>query len=55
MLIEDFDMNENLMLDGGIAASGGSWVTHDVPDSRRYTDTAAFEAVLRIAARRLLG
>jgi nucleoside 2-deoxyribosyltransferase len=55
MLIENFDMNENLMLDGGVAARGGAWTSRDVPDTRRYTDTAAFEAVLTIAKRRLLG
>lgn len=55
MLIEDFDMNENLMLDGGIAATGGTWVTRDVPEDRRYQDLSAFEAVLAIAAQRLLG
>lgn len=54
MLLEDFDMNENPMLDGAIAAAGGVWVTRDAPAERRHTDTAAFEAVLDLAARHLL-
>lgn len=53
--VEDFEMNENLMLDGAIAARGGAWVTQDTPEATRYADTTAFEAVLRIAAERLLG
>lgn len=53
--IEDFEMNENLMLDGAIAARNGAWVTHDAPADLRYADTAAFEAVLKVAAERLLG
>lgn len=52
--VEDFEMNENLMLDGGIAARGGSWVTHDAPEATRYADTTAFEAILKVAAERLL-
>lgn len=52
--VEDFEMNENLMLDGGIAARGGAWVTNDAPEATRYADTTAFEAVLKIAAERLL-
>jgi nucleoside 2-deoxyribosyltransferase len=55
MLIENFDMNENLMLDCGIAAAGGAWVTRDALDTQRYTDTATFEVVLTIAAQQLLG
>jgi nucleoside 2-deoxyribosyltransferase len=55
MLVEDFEMNENLMLDGAIAAGGGAWETRDVPDARLYVDTSAFEAVLISAAHRLLG
>ena len=52
--VEDFDMNENLMLDGGIASRGGSWVTQDAPADVLYADTTAFEAILTIAARKLL-
>ncbi len=52
--VEDFEMNENLMLDGGIAARGGSWVTNDAPADAIYADTTAFQAILAIAARKLL-
>lgn len=53
--VEDFDMNENLMLDGGIASRGGSWITQDAPADALYADTTAFEAILKIAATKLLG
>lgn len=53
-LVEDFDMNENLMIDCGIAASGGVFETHQAADARRYSDFTAFRAVLVIAARNLL-
>lgn len=53
--VEDFEMNENLMLDGGIAVRGGSWVTRDAPSDARYSDLAAFEDILAIAAAKLLG
>ena len=52
--VEDFEMNENLMLDGGIAVRGGSWVTKDAPEDALYSDTAAFEEILEIAAGKLL-
>jgi nucleoside 2-deoxyribosyltransferase len=52
--VEDFDMNENLMLDGGIAARGGAWVTRDVPIDALYSDTTAFEEILEVAAGKLL-
>jgi nucleoside 2-deoxyribosyltransferase len=50
LLVDDFEMNENLMLDGAVAASGGAWVTRDVPADVLYADTTTFEAVLRIAS-----
>jgi nucleoside 2-deoxyribosyltransferase len=53
-LVEDFDINENLMIDGGIAASGGAFETHQATDAQRYSDITAFKAVLAIAAQRLL-
>jgi nucleoside 2-deoxyribosyltransferase len=53
-LVEDFDMNENLMIDGGIAASGGAFETHQASCARRHTDITAFKVVLGIAAKRLM-
>lgn len=54
-LVEDFDMNENLMLDGGIARRGGAWATHEAPEAHRFSDTTAFEEILEVAAAKLLG
>jgi nucleoside 2-deoxyribosyltransferase len=53
-LVEDFDMIENLMIDGAIAASDGAFETHAAPEDRRYSDLTAFRAVLGVAARKLL-
>jgi nucleoside 2-deoxyribosyltransferase len=50
MLLEDFDMAENLMLDGGVESRGGRVIVRDVPLERLYTDTAAFEECLRLLA-----
>ncbi|WP_448954331.1 nucleoside 2-deoxyribosyltransferase [Labrys neptuniae] len=54
LAVEDFDMVENLMLDGGIEARGGAFVTRTVPPGQLFTDLTAFEECLAIAARRLL-
>ena len=53
MSLEDFDMAENLMLDGGVERRGGTVIRRDVPEAERYTDTAAFEECLRLLAQRL--
>jgi nucleoside 2-deoxyribosyltransferase len=53
-LVDDFDMIENLMIDGGIATSGGAFETYRAPDAQRYSDLTAFKAVLLVAAERLL-
>lgn len=52
--VEDFDMIENLMLDGGIEARGGVLVTREVAPDRLFLDLSAYEECLSIAARRLL-
>jgi nucleoside 2-deoxyribosyltransferase len=44
--IEDHDMADNLMLDGGIAARGGVFMRRAVPVERRFEDTVAFVACL---------
>lgn len=54
LAVEDFDMIENLMLDGGIEARGGAFVTREVAAEAMFTDLGAFEECLSIAARRLL-
>lgn len=48
--LEDFDMADNLMLDGGVERRGGTVVRHAVPESERYTDLSAFEECLRLLA-----
>lgn len=43
---EDFDMHDNLMIDGGIAASGGRFIVGDVQPDELYTDLSIFEKVI---------
>jgi nucleoside 2-deoxyribosyltransferase len=51
MAIEPFELHDNLMLAGGIIASGGCIVAETVPHADRYTSLAAFErCVARVAA-----
>ena len=50
MSLEDCDMAENVMLDGGVESRGGRVILRDVPLERLYTDTAAFEECLRLLA-----
>jgi nucleoside 2-deoxyribosyltransferase len=52
--VEDFDMTDNLMLDGGIERRGGVIVRGNAPPEALYTDMAAFEEILAIAARIML-
>jgi nucleoside 2-deoxyribosyltransferase len=41
--LENFGLQDNLMIDGGILASGGRIVTRAVPPSRRWSDLGGFE------------
>jgi nucleoside 2-deoxyribosyltransferase len=41
--LEHFGLQDNLMIDGGILASGGRIVTRAVPAERRWSDLSAFE------------
>jgi nucleoside 2-deoxyribosyltransferase len=52
--VEDFGMTDNLMLDGGIERRGGIIVRGNAPPEALYTDMAAFEEILAIAARIML-
>ncbi|MEJ6783330.1 nucleoside 2-deoxyribosyltransferase [Aminobacter sp. Piv2-1] len=54
LAVEDFDMVDNLMLDGGIEARGGVVVTREVEAGRLFEDHRAFEECLRIATTRFL-
>ncbi len=46
MLVEDFGIADNLMIEGGIAASGGAFFAHDVAPGALWQDLAAFERCL---------
>jgi nucleoside 2-deoxyribosyltransferase len=51
--LEDFEMADNLMLDGGVERRGGIVATHNAAIGEIYTDLTAFEACLKhLAARR---
>jgi nucleoside 2-deoxyribosyltransferase len=50
LAVEDFDQHDNLMLAGGIVASGGCLVTASVPHAEHYTSLEAFERCVAIAA-----
>jgi nucleoside 2-deoxyribosyltransferase len=52
---EDYSMIDNLMLHAGIERRGGAIVVGDAPPEAIYTDLAAFERVLAMAAKALLG
>lgn len=54
MALENFDMTENLMLDGGIATRNGAIVTRKVTPDQLFLDLTAFEECLKLAAERLL-
>ena len=51
MLIEDFGLADNLMIEGAILASGGIFVGADLADAARWCDLTAFEAVVVAVAR----
>ncbi|NOG68909.1 nucleoside 2-deoxyribosyltransferase [Roseicella sp. DB1501] len=54
MAVEEFDRHDNLMLEGGIVASGGCLVVEEVEPGRRWHDLAGFARCVAAAAR-LLG
>jgi nucleoside 2-deoxyribosyltransferase len=43
LLVEDFGIADNLMIEGGIAASGGAFFAGDVAADQVWQDLAAFE------------
>ena len=55
MAVEPFGLYDNLMLVGGVAASGGSLVTATVPLAERYISLAAFVRCVEHAAVALRG
>lgn len=52
--IEDFDMADNLMLDGGVLRREGRLVQREVSEADRLTDLQAFKECLAIAAKQHL-
>jgi nucleoside 2-deoxyribosyltransferase len=52
LMIEDVDMADNLMLQGGIERRGGRLIIHDAAPEARYTDTTAFEICLQLLVER---
>ena len=52
LAVEDVDMADNLMMQGGVERRGGRLIIHDAPPGEIYTDTTAFEACLRLLAER---
>ncbi|WP_244606431.1 nucleoside 2-deoxyribosyltransferase [Arsenicitalea aurantiaca] len=55
LMIENHEMIDNLMIDGGIARSGGFVIRHEAPPKARLTDLTAYEACLARIAETLLG
>lgn len=49
MSLEEFNLIDNLMLDGCVHSSGGALVVRESAAAERYTDLAAFEECLRYA------
>jgi nucleoside 2-deoxyribosyltransferase len=54
MAVEPFEMHDNLMLIGGIAASGGCLIAETAAVAERYMSLAAFERCVACAAAKLL-
>lgn len=52
LTIDDVDMSDSLMMQGGIERRGGQVVVHDAPPDQVFTDTTAFEICLRLLAER---
>ena len=53
LMIEDVDMADNLMMQGGIERRGGQVVIHDAAPDALYTDTTGFEICLDLLAARV--
>lgn len=54
-MVENNDMADNLMLDGGIEHMGGVFIRRSVPPAHLYDDLGTFEECLAAARDRLLG
>ena len=50
LALEEFGLTDNLMIDGGIRAAGGTLVRRPVPEAARWSDLSGFEACLKALA-----
>jgi nucleoside 2-deoxyribosyltransferase len=50
MAVEEFDLHDNLMIEGGIRAAGGCFETAAVPPTVRWTDLTAFVRCVAVVA-----
>ena len=53
MAIEPLELHDNLMLAGGVIASGGCIVAETTPHAERYTSLTAFERCVAHTAAKL--
>lgn len=53
MVIENFGLADNLMLEGGLHGSGSELIVSPAPPDRRFTDLSGFERCLQQAAAQL--
>jgi nucleoside 2-deoxyribosyltransferase len=52
LAVEDMEMSDNLMMQGGIERRGGQVIVHAAAADRLYLDTTAFEQCLTLLAAR---
>ena len=50
LLVEDFALYDNLMIEGALLASGGALMLGDVAEGRRWEDLLAFERAVAVLA-----
>ncbi|NUQ66009.1 MAG: nucleoside 2-deoxyribosyltransferase [Pirellulales bacterium] len=55
LLVEDFDLIDNLMLDGAVLSSGFPLIVIEAPPGEKFSCLAGFEQCVQQAARALLG
>jgi nucleoside 2-deoxyribosyltransferase len=53
MAVEDFDLSDNLMIEGGIRAAGGAFFAREMAAAERWSDLGAFTEAVAAAARAL--
>jgi nucleoside 2-deoxyribosyltransferase len=55
LLVEQFGLFDNLMIEGGILGSGGTLLTEDARPTQRWRDLTVFERCVKAMAQRLVG